>query len=198
MAGAALASGLSRKRALVRVGSGGPHQPADVNALRGSRGGRGAHDRQLEVVAAQLTGGTAVVPRRRLEMEPQGERGARSGTAGADADTRTAASGTIAITSCERPATPPRASSMPARTASRWRRLFSTKSGTTLPGASSRAAQASRPSPFSPMRPASTRSAAISHASLGFGVLAVELMPRSLRHTSVNQKPSCPELQQPK
>jgi len=93
--------------------------------------------------------------------------------------TRTAASGTIAITSFERPATAPSAASIAARTASRWRRLFSTRSGTTLPGASSRAVQTSSPSPLSAKRPASTRSAAISQASFGLAVFEFELIPEN-------------------
>src|SRR5579863_1367329 len=102
----------------------------------------------------------------------------------------------MAITSFDRPATLPSASSIPDRTTSRWRRLFSTRSGTTLPGASSRAAQASSPVPSFVMRPANTLSAEISHASFGFAVFAVGLIPEyAFRDTSINQKPSRAELQ---
>ena len=82
--------------------------------------------------------------------------------------TRTAASGTIAITSCG-----------PSRHTAQGRfdrladrlplaQIASTRSGITLPGASSRAAHASSVRPSSASRPTSTRSAAISQASLGF------------------------------
>ncbi len=92
--------------------------------------------------------------------------------------TRTAASGTIVITSWERPATLPSVSSTTFLTAPRWRKLPSTRSGTTVPGASSCAAQASRLRPSSASLPTSTRSAAISQASLGFAVLELELISK--------------------
>ena len=82
--------------------------------------------------------------------------------------TRTAASGSTAMTSRERPPMLPRVSRMASYTASGCRRLVSIRSGTTLPGASSLEAQASRVRPpFSETRPTSTRSAEISQASFG-------------------------------
>ena len=81
--------------------------------------------------------------------------------------TRTAASGKTAITSRERPATAPMTSLMALRTTSGWSRFASVRSGTTLPGANSRAEQVSTVLPFSAIRPASTRSAEISQATLG-------------------------------
>src|SRR5271155_370653 len=81
--------------------------------------------------------------------------------------TRTEVSGRIAITSRDFPPTLLNELSIACRMALPSRRFASIKSGTTAPGASSRADDISTIRPVSAARPASTRSAAISQASVG-------------------------------
>src|ERR1700722_5198864 len=100
----------------------------------------------------------------------------------------------MAITSLDRPPTLPSVSSIADRTASACRRLFSNRSGTTLPGASSRAEHASRPFPSSARLPDSIRSDAISHASLGLAELWFELIDFA-ENLSINQSLCSEELQ---
>ena len=68
---------------------------------------------------------------------------------------------------------------------SRWRTLFSVKSGTTHPGVSSLVEQSSRTWRESEARPAITRSGAISQASFGFAewlLRAIKLADHRLSH----------------
>src|SRR5579872_707930 len=107
---------------------------------------------------------------RRKRTTPSASCGFAGSVSKSKSATRTAVSGNTAITSRDRPLTLPSVSRIASRTLERSRKLFSIRSGTTLPGASSPAAQVSMASPPSDTRPASTRSAAISQASLGLAL----------------------------